>query len=694
MSLAEKQSPVASLRQQGWNAFRRGQLTQAADCLRRASMQAPNDAVLHHNLGVVLASGGRLADALACFDKAVRLRPDYAAAHHHRGNALRDLGRAAYAVPCYEEALRLQPRDAAACYDLGLALLLLQRTGAAIAHLYQAARLRPDHADTHNRLAQALAEANRLAEAADSYRQLTVLQPQRAEAHHNLGVLLARLSRHVESAAAYRQAARLRPNDAEAHNNLGIALVETCELEESVAAFRAAIALNPDYAEAHNNLGITLVKLNDVDGALAGFAEALRLRPDYPKARTNRAMAWLQMGDYERGWPEYEWRWQTEDFTPRSFPQPRWDGSYLERRTILLHAEQGLGDTIQFVRYAPLVQARGGVVLVEAPARLLPLLARCPGIDRLMPRGAPLPEFDVEAPLLSLPALFHTTLDTVPAPIPYLSAEPERLARWRGELRALSGLKIGIAWRGSPTYRGDRQRSMPLRHFESLARLAGVRLVSLQKGPGAEELADIPAEWNVLDLGPRLDESGGAFMDTAAVAAQLDLVVCSDSSVGHLAGALGVPVWLALPFAADWRWGLTGKSTPWYPRTRLFRQRRAGDWDDVFGRMAEELRAGLAPPRPAPILITIPSDELLDRLAAREAEAENLDATAVSAAVRAELAALHLARRERFPQDGELLALQSELRAAHQALRRALDGLPEHQRLIDLRCRIKKLLGG
>jgi hypothetical protein len=198
---------------------------------------------------------------------------------------------------------------------------------------------------------------------------------------------------------------------------------------------------------------------------LASFEETLRLRPDYPKARTNRAIAWLQMGDYERGWPEYEWRWQTEDFTPRSFRQPRWDGSPLEGRTILLHTEQGLGDTIQFIRYAPLVQQRGGVVLVEAAARLLPLLARCPGIDRLVARGTPLPAFDVETPLLSLPALFGTTLQTVPAAIPYLSAEPERLAHWRGELQGAAGLKIGIAWRGSASYRGDRQRSIPLRHF-------------------------------------------------------------------------------------------------------------------------------------------------------------------------------------------------------------------------------------
>jgi hypothetical protein len=334
------------------------------------------------------------------------------------------------------------------------------------------------------------------------------------------------------------------------------------------------------------------VALGDAAGGLTAFAEALRLRPDYPKARTNRALALLQTGDYEQGWREYEWRWRTDDFTLRDFGRPRWDGSSLKGRVILLHAEQGLGDTLQFIRYAPLVQQRGGVVVVEAPPRLLPLLGRCPGIDRLVARGAALPEFDVEAPLLSLPALFGTTAATIPAPIPYLSTDPQRGEHWSVELRALAEFKVGIAWQGSPTYRGDRQRSVPLRHFEPLARVPGVRLVNLQKGHGSEQLESVAANWGVVDLGPRLDEGAGAFEDTAAVMAQLDLVICSDTSVAHLAGALGVATWLALPLACDWRWGQKGETTPWYPAMRLFRQKHWGNWDEVFARMAAELHEG------------------------------------------------------------------------------------------------------
>ncbi|HEY7310260.1 MAG TPA: tetratricopeptide repeat protein [Gemmataceae bacterium] len=580
---------VEQLRQQGLALFRRGQLPEAEHCLRQALALQPGDAGLHNNLGVVLAGRGQLAEALPSFVEAVRLRPAYAQAHHNRGNALRDLGRHAEAVPCYEHAHQLRPGDANICFDLGVALLAAGRSQDAVAPLRQANALRPEHADSNNRLGQALAEAGHWAEALDSFRRLAVLRPASADAQHNLAVTLARLGRHAEAADAYREALRLRPDHAEDHNNLGLALVEVDRRDEAVTVFRQAIDRDPNYAEAHNNLAITLVALGDAAGGLAAFAEALRLRPDYPKARTNRALALLQTGDFEQGWREYEWRWRTDDFTPRNFGKPRWDGTPLEGRTILLHAEQGLGDTLQFIRYAPLVQQRGGVVLVEAPPRLLPLLERCPGIDRLVARGAALPDFDVEAPLLSLPDLVGTTAATIPAPIPYLSADPERTARWGAELQAVAGFKVGIAWQGSRTYRGDRQRSIALRHFAPLVRLRGVRLVSLQKGHGSEQLAAVAADWGVMELGPRLDEGTGAFVDTAAVVTQLDLVVSSDTSVVHLAGALGAPVWLALPLACDWRWGLTGESTPWYPTMRLFRQRRAGNWDEVFARMAAEL---------------------------------------------------------------------------------------------------------
>ena len=304
----------------------------------------------------------------------------------------------------------------------------------------------------------------------------------------------------------------------------------------------------------------------------------------------------LLTGDFERGWAEYEWRWKTKEqsFQRRSFSQPLWDGQALAGRTILLHAEQGLGDTIQFVRYVPLVKERGGRVVVECQPPLLPLLADCPGIDEIVAKGNPLPAFEVQAPLLSLPGILGTTVDSIPAHVPYLRVDQELEQFWQKKLDPLGGFKVGIVWQGNPQFRGDHQRSIPLPHYEALARVAGVRLVSLQKGAGANQLRMLAGSFPVLDLGPQLE----TFNDTAAALKNLDLLISSCTSVPHLAGALGRPVWLALSFVPDWRWLMEREDTPWYPHHRLFRQNRPGDWSEVFERIAGAL-SGLAKNRTA-----------------------------------------------------------------------------------------------
>ena len=396
----------------------------------------------------------------------------------------------------------------------------------------------------------------------------------------------------ARSEAGLRRALALKPDYAEAHNNLGGALSAQGNLDEAVACYRRALALKPDYAEAHNNLGGALSDLAKFDEALACYRRALRLKPDYAEAHWNQALLTLLTGDFERGWAEYEWRWKTKQlhFERRTFSQPRWDGQPLAGRTILLHAEQGLGDTIQFVRYVSLVKVRGGRVVVECQPPLLPLLADCPGIDQVVARGNPLPAFDVQAPLLSLPGILGTTLDSIPDRVPYLRADPELAQAWRKRLEALDGFKVGIVWQGNPPFKGDRQRSIPLRQYEALARVEGVQLVSLQKGAGADQLGKLAASFPVLDLGEQLE----TFSDTAAVLKNLDLLISSCTSVPHLAGALGVPVWLALPFVPDWRWLLEREDSPWYPHHRLFRQSRPGDWSEVFERIAGALRGLVA----------------------------------------------------------------------------------------------------
>jgi hypothetical protein len=310
---------------------------------------------------------------------------------------------------------------------------------------------------------------------------------------------------------------------------------------------------------------------------------ALRIKPDFIDAHWSLALNLLLLGDFERGWPEYEW------LSPQTLLQPVWDGGSLKGRSILIYGEGGLGDQIQFVRYAPVVKRYGGTVIVSCRKPLLPLLASCPGIDELVATGSALPAFDVQAPLMSLPWILKTSLSTVPADIPYLFADPRLQDKWQRRLRRYPGFQIGIAWQGNPEFLKDCPRSIPFVHFAPLAGLAGVRLLSLQKGAGIEQLEAAAMQFPVTVLGSGLDKRGGAFMDTAAVMKNLDLVITSDTAIAHVAGALGVPVWVALSHGAEWRWLLEREDSPWYPSMRLFRQTRPGDWEGVFARMAQEL---------------------------------------------------------------------------------------------------------
>jgi Flp pilus assembly protein TadD len=531
-----------------------GNWPQAEQLCRRLVQAEPDHADAWFLLGAAWLAQGRVAEAQAGLEQAVRLKPDHARAHDCLGIVLARQGKLQEATACFRQAVQL----------------------------------RPDLAEPHSNLGAVLAEQRRLDEAVASYRQALRLRPHYGEALHNLGYALVEQGRLEEALEVCRQALALKPHAAEEHDNLGIVLLEFGQVEEATCHFQEALRLKPDFVQAHNNLGSALVKHGRFPEAHGCFERALALDPAHAEAHLNRALLWLLEGDFARGWTEYEWRWRK--MPPRSLPRPVWDGSSLAGRTILLHAEQGLGDTLHFIRYAPLVKERGATVVAECPPALLPLLASCPGIDRLVARGAALPDFDCHAPLMSLPRLLGTSLATVPANVPYLFAAAELRERWRQELAASPGFKVGISWHGSPEYRGGRQRAIPLVHFVPLARVEGVRLFGLQKGAGREELPALADRLALTDLGPRLDETTGAFMDTAAVLINLDLVITSDTAIAHLAGALGVPVWLALSASPNFRWLLQREDSPWYPSMRLFRQTRPGDWGEVF----ERIRAALA----------------------------------------------------------------------------------------------------
>jgi Tfp pilus assembly protein PilF len=464
------------------------------------------------------------------------------------------------AEQCCRQVLEADPGVASAWFILGVVSQLQKRVAASLAH----------------------------------YRTALRLAPWNAEAWNNLGASLSSLRRPEEAEPCLIEALRLEPGYAQAHNNLGNVLQAQGRLDEALACYRRALHFQPDYDQVHDHLGLVLQQQGRLAEAVAAFGLTLRRWPDFAQGHMNRALALLQMGDFARGWAEYEWRWKCPEHPLAACAQPVWDGSELGGRTILLRAEQGLGDTIQFIRYAPLVARRGGRVIVTCPRPLVRLVATCPGVERAIPDGTADLEFACHAALMSLPRIFGTALETIPADVPYLAAEPAIRARWGNAVGSSDGFKIGIAWQGNPDHKKDRHRSFRLARFEPLTHIPGVRLFSLQKGPGTEKLEEISGRFAVTDLGDQLDD----FMDTAAVVQHLDLVITPDTSLAHLAGALGVPVWIALPFASDWRWLLDREETPWYPTMRLFRQRRWGDWDDVFKRMAQELSMIALPPWP------------------------------------------------------------------------------------------------
>ena len=425
--------------------------------------------------------------------------------------------------------------------------------------------------------------AGRLPEAIAGYRHVLRLAPGHASAWINLGVAL-RASGHAEEAVAcLRRGVQLKPDDAGVCSNLGNALRAVGRLREASTWHRRALALDPGRGQAHYNFALACRDLGELDEALAHLARAEAAGYRSPELHWDWALTLLLAGDLKRGFIAYEWRWKLPDNPPRFVDAPRWQGEDLADRALLVHAEQGFGDTIQFVRYLPLLASRGGKLLFECQTPLLRLFRDSPALAgvELFPRDAPLPRFDFQAPLLSLPRLLGTTADSIPAAVPYLTPP-------RGKRRPASnaGLRVGIAWAGKPSHRNDRNRSVDLARFRPLLDLPGIRFVSLQQGAAAAAIAE-------LDWASRLealDPPPVDFAETAAAMMQLDLVITVDTAVAHLAGALARPVWTLLPFAADWRWQTLRTDSPWYQTMRLFRQARPGDWTEVFQRVHAALR--------------------------------------------------------------------------------------------------------
>ncbi len=537
--------------------------------------------------GIIAEQTGRAEEAVELLSRAVKLNPNIADAHYNRGVALGELKRPAEALESYERAIALKPDHADAHYNRGLLLVQLDRTTQALESYDRVIALKPDSAEVYNNRGIALSRLQRYVEALASYERAIALKPDYARAYNNRGVALVELDRPTEALESYNRAIALKPDYAEAHNNRGIALGELDRPAEALESYERTIALDPNNAEAFYNRGNALRDLHRHAEAVDSYERALALKPDHASAHWNLADCRLLLGDFARGWLEYEWRWKLEqrNNARRDFEQALWLGAQtLEGRTILLHSELGLGDTLQFCRYAKEVAALGAKVLLEVQPALLPLLADLEGVTHAVARGAALPAFDYHCPLMSLPLAFKTDSRTIPADIPYLRSDAARVAAWQEKLPKKNKPRIGVVWSGSRLLKNDK-RSMALAEMLPLVR-DWAEWVSLQKEVPETDSALLASRPDLRQFGGELKD----FADTAALVELMDLVVTVDTSVAHVAGAIGKPVWILLAFNQhDWRWMLDREDSMWYPTARLFRQSANGDWASVISHVGKEL---------------------------------------------------------------------------------------------------------
>ncbi len=528
-----------------------GRIDQAERGYLAAQAADPDHADPPHFLGVIAHQRGDHARAVQLMRLAIERNPAVASYHNNIGEALRALGRMTEAGIAYSEALRLAPDYPLAHLNLGILLHDIGLHTLAIEHLQKSLKVQPD-ARVHTRMALCLRSVGRLEDAL----------------------------------AACSQALALLPNDAEAHNNRGVILRELDRMDEARAALERALEIDPTYVIAYNNLGLVLQDTGQLDAAIERYDQAIRLKPDYVDAHWNQSLGLLLSGNLKRGWDKYEWRWHRPEVKPPDINVPEWEGDDPKGKTILVYPEQGFGDTIQFVRYVPLLRDRGARVLVGCQVPLVPLIESLDGYAEIVPEGAALPPTHKYISMLSLPRRFQTRLDSVPADVPYLAAPPDRVAQWAERLAAVPRPRVAIAWSGNPSHPNDRTRSISAVQFARLLTVRGIGWVSVQKTRDPREIELLAPLGTVYDAAPGL----GDFADTAAVVANCDLVLTVDTSVAHVAGAMALPVWSLLAFANDWRWMRDRPDTPWYPTMRLIRQPKTGDWDSVFDRVIGGLK--------------------------------------------------------------------------------------------------------
>ena len=544
--------------------------------------------------GIQHHEAGRLADAEQLYRRILQDDPPCADALHLLGVIALQRGEMDSAILQIRQAIAINPHNEAFHSNLGAAYQEASRFEEALASFRRALALKPHLAEAHNNLGNVFRAFGQLEQALDCYRQALALKPDMFEALNNLGTVCRDLGRFDEAIAAHTRALGLQPESSHLHGSLAYIARQQARLDDAVSGFQQAAALDPKSATSWMNLGCVYHDQRRLDKALDCYARAINLDPQNTHAHFNRALIWLLQNRWEEGWQEYEWRWKRKGVTsPRSYDRPVWDSGDLAGRTILVVAEQGLGDTLQFIRYCPLLRRIGARVVLEAPREFMRLLEGWPGVDLLVEEGTKLPPFDVYACILSLPRLLRTTPQAIPADVPYLTARQERVDDWRQYFSPCREFRVGITWQGNPKHDRDRYRSIPLELFLPLQDIAGVKLYSLQKDADQRQLEQLSGS-GIEHLAGRLDD----FEDTAAAIHGLDLLITCDTAVAHLAGTLGAPVWVAASHLPDWRWQLDRDDSPWYPTLRLFRQQEPGDWSEVFQRIHNQLRERVAAPDP------------------------------------------------------------------------------------------------
>ena len=560
--------------------FQRGRLEEAVQLISKALEINPKSEQAHFNMGMILLSLNRPEDALASFDRALAIKPDNAGALFNRGNVLVGLKRPEDALASLDRALLFQPDFLEALFMRGNVLVDLDRRHEALVSYDCALAIKADFLEALNNRGNTLVSLKRPEDALVSLDRALAISPDFPDALNNRGTALMDVKRPEDALASFDHALGINPEFPEALNNRGTVLMDLNRPDDALVSVDRALAINPNFSDALNNRGNILVALKRTEDALVCFKHALAIRPDDADAHWNEALCRLLIGDFELGWKKYEWRWQTDRLELRDFKKPLWLGEQpLEGRTILLHAEQGLGDTLQFCRYAAVVSARGAKVLLEVQPAVKSLLTCVSGVSKVFSKGEQLPDFDFQCPLLSLPLAFKTALETIPSSIPYLRSDNGKVEHWQTTLGGRAVPRVGLVWAGGIS---NKYRSIPLIEFAKLVS-EKAQFFSLQKEINTADRETLNKR-GVRHFGKKLKD----FSDTAALLHLMDLVITVDTSVAHLAGAMGKPVWILLPFNADCRWLLDRDDSPWYPTARLFRQPANGDWSNVIAKIENE----------------------------------------------------------------------------------------------------------